>query len=153
MVHSARYLGFWISSDLSWAAHINKICSKARQFCGFLYRYFNGAGSHCLARLYSSIVLPILDYGSAVWDPHQAKYITQLERTQRFAARIVIGKWVRDATGLLPQLGWLRGGNTSSSASAGASLWENLSSLLTCSSPVHVSQQGNQTHSLCSDRM
>ena len=43
---------------------------------------------------------------SPVWDPHHSKYISRFERTQRFAARIVTGKWLKDATPLLSQFGW-----------------------------------------------
>lgn len=77
-VHTYRPLGFLITSDLSWANHINRTFSKL--YCGFLYRYFKGAGPWCLAELYMSIVLPILDYGSPAWDPSHKKYIVLLER-------------------------------------------------------------------------
>ena len=105
VVQSVNYV-LRLTSDLTWALHITTVCSKARKFIGFLHRYLKDAGTVCLARLFRSVVLPVLDYGSAVWDPHQAKYITQLERTQRFAARVVTGRWVRDATPLISQLGW-----------------------------------------------
>ena len=62
------------------------------------------------------MVLPVLDYGAAVWDPHQAKYIVQLERVQRFAARAITGNWVPDATPLLQRLNgqvWSLADNTS----------------------------------------
>ena len=55
--------------------------------------------------LYNVLVLPLLDYSSSIWDPHQACYIVQLERVQNFAARVICGEWVRDADPLKVRLG------------------------------------------------
>ena len=105
-VSSFKFLGITIASDLSWGCHISNTCCKAKRFLGFLYRYFHLADSKCLARLYKSLVLPMLDYGCCVWAPHQAKYIAQLERVQSFAARIVTKQWKSDAAALKSRLGW-----------------------------------------------
>ena len=40
LVDSYRYLGVLVTSKLSWADHINHICSKARKLVGMLYREF-----------------------------------------------------------------------------------------------------------------
>ena len=50
------------------------------------------------------MLLPILNYEAAVWDPYHAKYVTQLERVQCLAAHSITGKWDRDADDLLQQL-------------------------------------------------
>ena len=74
-----KYLGLWISDDLSWSYHVEAVCSKARCMLGFIYRFFS---PHCDANtilsLYRAHVPPILDYASVVWDPHLRKsYLTQ----------------------------------------------------------------------------
>ena len=86
VVRSTVHLGFTISSDLTWASHITQVCTRARRMIGFISRSFRDSVTDYLSRLYSSLVLPVLDYGSAVWDLHQAKYTMLLERVQRFAA-------------------------------------------------------------------
>jgi len=84
-----RYLGFTISSNLSWSLHINPTWCKAKRLVGFLYRQFCQADSHCLNRLYKSIILPILNYGASVWNPYHVTYINKLDRVQEFAAKVV----------------------------------------------------------------
>ena len=41
IVNSYKYLGFIISSDLSWSNHIEYICNKAKRMLGILYRQFS----------------------------------------------------------------------------------------------------------------
>ncbi len=56
--------------------------------------------------LYKALVLPILDYSSSIWDPHQKCHITSLERAQNFAARIVSNDWTGSPTAIKARLGW-----------------------------------------------
>ena len=83
-VDSYKYLGVLISSDLSWSLHINWVCSRAKQLIGFLYRHLRLVDSKCVSRVYQAIVLPILNYCSAIWDPYHQTYINKLERVQFF---------------------------------------------------------------------
>ena len=82
------------------------MCSKAKRLLGFLYRTFYLSERKCLSYLYTALVLPILDYGCCIWDPHQEKYITQLERVQSFAARLATKHWSEDPPALREVLGW-----------------------------------------------
>jgi len=51
------------------------------------------ADSACLTNLCKCLVLPTLDYSSAVWDPTAVILINQLECVKRFAARLVTKHW------------------------------------------------------------
>ena len=84
-----KYLGIWISSNLTWSKHIDSICCKARQLLGFISRTF---APHCspeaIIILYKSQVLPVLEYGCTMWDPHTQKDALLLEAVQKFALRV-----------------------------------------------------------------
>jgi len=84
-----KYLGIWLSEDLTWTKHIESICCKARRLLGLIYRTFS---PHCspelILHLYKTQVMPILEYGCIIWDPHFNKDKILLENIQLFAIRI-----------------------------------------------------------------
>ena len=102
IVRSYRYLGFLITSDLSWSDHIGFLCSKAKKMLGLLYRQFsNNSSSLTMKKLYLSLVRPLLEYGAEVWHPHLSKDIWALESVQKFALRVCSKGWTTDYQSLL----------------------------------------------------
>ena len=67
-----KYLGVWISADLTWSKHSMSVTCKARQLLGYIFRTFS---PHCspsaIMTLYRAQVLPILNYSCIIWDPHR----------------------------------------------------------------------------------
>ena len=64
---------------------------------------------------YLSMVWSILDYASAIWDPHLTKDITKIDQVQRRAARFVKGDYriyieedqqYNSVTKMINELGW-----------------------------------------------
>ena len=88
-VESAKYLGCLISSDLRWTKHINSICGKANKTLGFLRRNLNIGSTTVKQNAYNSLVRPIVEYASTVWDPYTQKDIHTLEMVHRRGARYV----------------------------------------------------------------
>ena len=79
-VSSFKYLGVWITKDLSWSKHVSEICFKAIKIIGLIYRqYYQHSNADTLKQLYISSVRPHLEYAAAVWDPHLQKDINKLE--------------------------------------------------------------------------
>lgn len=66
-----KHLGVWLSDDLFWTKHIESTCCKARRLLGYIFRTFS---PHCsqdtTIHLYKTQVIPIVEYGCVVWDPH-----------------------------------------------------------------------------------
>ena len=88
---SLSYLGVTITKDLKW---------------NLRYRHFNQADQSTLSSLYKSLVLPLLDYCSSVWDPSSSCAINQLESVQKFGARLCTKRWSDQYLPLLASLSW-----------------------------------------------
>ena len=86
-VHSTKYLGVEISSDLNWGKHIESVSAKANRTSAFIYRNLRGCPEAVHSHCFKSLARPLLEYASPVWDPHQANHINTLEAVQRRAAR------------------------------------------------------------------
>ena len=88
-VQSAKYIGCLITSDLKWSDHISTICGKANKTLGFLRRNLNISSTSVKENAYKSLVRPLVEYASSVWDPYHQKDIHRLDMVQRRAARYV----------------------------------------------------------------
>ena len=88
-VSSYHYLGILLSSSLSWAPHIAATCSKARKVLGLMFRHFcRNSSASTLIRLYKTLVRPILEYCSVIWDPSSPSLSHSLEAVQHFAIKL-----------------------------------------------------------------
>ena len=107
-VKSAKYLGVHIQSQLNWNTHVTKIANKANATLSFLQRNLRKSPNTTKELAYKSMVRPILEYSSTVWDPHTQENASKLERVQRRAARFVKNEYNQTAsvTHLLQQLNW-----------------------------------------------
>ncbi len=107
-VKTGKYLGVSISDNLTWNAHIDDKTKKANNTLGFLRRNIARCPKTIKHQCYTSLVRPIVEYASAVWDPHTSKNITQLEAVQRRAARFVVGDYrtTSSTSQMIADLGW-----------------------------------------------
>ena len=94
-VESIKYLGVTITSDLKWNAHISNVCTKANRTLGFLRRNLFSYPQDVKEAAYKSLVRPILEYGSSVWDPHCNGLNGELKNVQKRAARFVTRNYSR----------------------------------------------------------
>ena len=108
-VHSAKYLGVTLTSDLRWNQHIGNITQKANRTLGFLRRNLQVKSPELKTTAYNTLVRPLVEYASPVWDPHTKTNIHKLEMVQRRAARYVLRKYNHTSSvgDMLDQLGWL----------------------------------------------
>ena len=60
-VSSAKFLGIWITQNLSWNLQVDHICKTARRTIGFIHRAFYSAQVSTHHSLYLALVRPILE--------------------------------------------------------------------------------------------
>ena len=78
-----------LTSNMSFSPHIQKIAAKATRVLNFIKRNLYNCSKEIKSKAYLTLVRPILEYASPVWDPHLIKDSDQIEKVQRTAARWV----------------------------------------------------------------
>ena len=108
VVSYAKYLGVYISGDLSWRTHINCITNNANNSLGYLRRKLKAPNPPLKERAYKATVRPKLEYATPVWDPHIQEDILKIEIVQRGAARWVLCDYspYSSVSDMLDKLGW-----------------------------------------------
>ena len=76
-------LGDIRSSDDTYTEHDSKMAQRRRQLIGQCFRVFHSRDPRFLVHVYRIYILPILNYGSPVWSPHQRQQVNELESVQR----------------------------------------------------------------------
>ena len=108
VVDSAKYLGVNIHKSLKWNHHINQITKKANSTSAFLRRNIHQCPRETKALCYQTLVRPLTEYASVIWDPHTAEYTNKLEMVQRRAARMVFSDYrtTSSVSVMISQLNW-----------------------------------------------
>lgn len=108
-VDSIPYLGVHLNNTLTWEHHVNYIVGKANRTLAFLCRNLAQCPRSVKEHLYRALVMPLLEYASSAWDPHQQNHIKKIEQVQRTASRFVTNQWSREpgrVTSSLQSLRW-----------------------------------------------
>ena len=105
---SHSYLGVEISNDLKWDKHISNITSSANKVNGFIRRNLISCTKQTKSLAYTTLVRPIVEYSSSVWDPYTKEHTQEIGKVQRRAARMVCNDYrqTTSATKLMVELGW-----------------------------------------------
>ena len=104
VVDSGKYLGVTINKDLTWTKHINQTIGKASKTLGFLRRNLGRCTTKTKATAYTTLVRPVLEYASPVWDPHQITTTRDIEQVQRRAARFAYNCYQDNSPGCVTNL-------------------------------------------------
>jgi Reverse transcriptase (RNA-dependent DNA polymerase)/Endonuclease-reverse transcriptase len=90
---SIKYLGITFDKNLAWTPHIDMIASKALKKLGFVMRILKGSNSNAKQKAYLSLIRPLIEYGSGIWDQGTEilKNQKKIEMIQRKAAKYAFG--------------------------------------------------------------
>ena len=106
-VDSHTHLGLTINKNLTWNDHIDRIVTKASKRLDCLKRIRSLVPRSTLEILYKSMVRPVLEYASILYDNLTSYLSIRLENCQRAAALICTCAMQRTSTdALLEELGW-----------------------------------------------
>jgi len=84
---SCKYLRINLRTDLNWVNQINYTAQKAWKALHFVMRVLKKGNGNTKNLAYKSSVRPILEYGSACWDPCRGQ-INALDRVQKKATQL-----------------------------------------------------------------
>ena len=88
-VNQTKYLGVTLQSDGGWDTHIAEVSNRGNRLLGFIKRNIKVKSKAIKARAYKTLLRPVLEYASAIWDPYTDSNIKDIERIQPRAARYV----------------------------------------------------------------
>ena len=86
------------------------ITNRANRVLGLLRRNLSACKRDVKEAAYVGLVRPLLEYASAIWDPHTASLSAEIEKVQRRAARFALSNYYNyepgAVTSLLNKLNW-----------------------------------------------
>ena len=89
------YLGIELDNKVCRKQQVTNVRSKGTRTLNMGRRNFTkGTKPDTRNQIYTSLVRPVLEYGSLVWDPYQQVRIQQIEAVQNKAARYVHQDWL-----------------------------------------------------------
>ena len=74
-------------------SHVDSVVNKANGTLGFLRKNLQISSPSLKTTAYTSVVRPVLEYASTVWDPYTKSCIDKMEMVQRRAARYVLHRY------------------------------------------------------------
>ena len=86
-----RDLGVQVSEDGTFLDHIENICRKARQKCGWISRTFYTREAKFMRHMFNTLVQPHVDYCSQLWMPQEGHQLDKIESILRDYTRKIPG--------------------------------------------------------------
>lgn len=88
-----KYLGIHLTSNLTWSNHINHIFASVNRSLGFLKHNLTHAPANLQKLAYTALIRRTVECASAIWYPHQAYLINDLEALQNRAVRFIFSDY------------------------------------------------------------
>ena len=97
-VSNIKFLGITVDDKLSWKSHIANICITISRNIGVINRLKYFLPSSSLLTLYSSLILPYLNYGILAWGNSNKTLLDKCLVLQKKALRIIFNTPARSHT-------------------------------------------------------
>ena len=97
-VSCTTFLGVEVDNKLTWKYHINSICKKNSRNIGVINKLKQYFPSSTLLMLYSSLILPYLNYGILVWGNTHQSLLDKILLLQKKSLRIIFNLNMRAHT-------------------------------------------------------
>ena len=88
---SMKDLGVLINEDATSDDHIENICKKVRQKCGWISRTFYSREPGFMRHMFNTLVQPHIDYCSQLWMPQEGQNLEKIEKLLRDYTRKIPG--------------------------------------------------------------
>ena len=88
-VNCMKDLGVTFESNMTFKIHISEKINKASQMLGIIKRNFKDIDKFTFRTLYTVLVRSQLEYAHAVWNPYKISLITDIEKVQRRATKLI----------------------------------------------------------------
>ena len=76
---------------LTFEQHITNMVRRACRLAGLMFHTFSSRSALVILPVFTSLVRPILEYASSVWNPCSNKYINLIESVQRRVTKRLYG--------------------------------------------------------------
>ena len=96
--NTAKYLGIHIDSTLKWNTHQQDCTESKHNFSLPPQKHSHVCPRKIKHLAYTTLVRPILEYASIIWDPHTDSNTLKLETVQHRSARCIMQNYNRHAS-------------------------------------------------------
>ncbi len=106
---SYKYLGVELQRNLKWDKHIaSNVVNKGKRTLYVVRKVLSKARPNIKQLAYFSLIRPIMEYASSVWDPSHVGLINAIEMVQRSAARFCTNRFgqLDSVMNMIEELGW-----------------------------------------------
>lgn len=94
--YEVRDLGIILTPKLDFKSHINDVIRRAFSTLFAILRNVQCNDASILIKLYKTYIIPILEYGSQIWNPYTLKQIRQIEKVQMVFTKILMYRCLPD---------------------------------------------------------
>ena len=90
-VSKVKFLGVIIDENLTWKEHVEHVKNKVAKTVGIIHRLKGSLPAHSLKLLYTTLLLPYLNYCTVVWAGGYQNMLKPIYILQKRAIRVISG--------------------------------------------------------------